>query len=151
MIRRTERTIWSVLDTQIIRRISAASIVLVVGVLAGCDTMRPTDDDVALNGEEVTKLISGNTFRGAWEGQQLTMVFYENGAAGGSQGLTSSDRGTWTVDEDIYCHRWTRLFGSTRRCFKWWRRESDYLLQNVDSFRINNLTGTIEQGIPPGF
>ncbi len=113
--------------------------------------MNPTEDDVALNGEELTKLISGNTFRGAWEGQQLTMVYYENGVVGGSQGLTSSDRGTWTVDEDVYCHRWTRLFGSTRRCFKWWRRESDYLLQNVDSFRINNLTGTIEPGKPPGF
>jgi predicted small secreted protein len=154
MIRRIERTIWSVLDTHMIQRISAASVVLVVGLLAGCDTMRPADDDVALNGEELTKLtklISGNTFRGAWEGQQLTMVYYENGVVAGSQGLTGSDRGTWTVDEDIYCHRWTRLFGSTRRCFKWWRRESDYLLQNVDSFRINNLTGTVEPGKPPGF
>jgi hypothetical protein len=57
--------------------------------------MRRTDDDVALKGEELTKLISGNTFRGAWEGQQLTMVYYENGVVGGSQWLTSSDRGTW--------------------------------------------------------
>ena len=151
MTRRTEQTIWSVLGTHMIRRVPATSAVILAGLLAGCDTMRPTDDDVALNGEELTKLISGNTFRGAWEGQQLTMVYYENGVVGGSQGLTSSDRGTWTVDEDIYCHRWTRLFGSTRRCFKWWRRESDYLLQNVDAFRINNLTGTVEPGKPPGF
>ena len=47
--------------------------------------------------------------------------------------------------------RWTRYFGSTRRCYKWWRRDRDYLLQNVDAFRIQNLTGTIEQGKPPGF
>ena len=113
--------------------------------------MNPTEDDVALNGEEVTKLISGNTFRGAWEGQQLTMVYYVNGVVRGSHGLTGADGGTWTVDGDTYCMRWTRLFGSTRRCFKWWRRESDYLLQNVDSFRIRNVTGTIEQGKPPGF
>ena len=151
MIRRAEQTIWSRLGTQVIRHISAASIVLVVGLLAACGTMRPTDDDVALNGDELTKLISGNTFRGAWEGRQLTMVYYENGVVRGSQGLTGSDGGTWTVDEDVYCHRWTRLFGSTCRCFKWWRRKSDYLLQNVDAFRINNLTGTVEPGKPPGF
>jgi predicted small secreted protein len=111
MIRRTEGTIWSVLGTQMVRRVPAISALVVVGLLAGCDTMRPSDDDVALNGEELTKLISGNTFRGAWEGQQLTMVYYENGVVRGSQGLTSSDGGTWTVDEDVYCHRWTRLFG----------------------------------------
>jgi hypothetical protein len=43
------------------------------------------------------------------------------------------------------------LFDRTRRCFKWWRRESDYLLENVDAFRIHNLTGAIEPGKPPGF
>ena len=151
MIRKTERTIWSVLGTQMIRRVPVLSAVIVAGLLAGCGSMNPTDDDVALSGEEVTKLISGNTFRGAWEGQQLTMVYYDNGVVRGSHGLTGSDGGTWTVEDDVYCMRWTRLFGSTRRCFKWWRRESDYLLQNVDSFRIQNLTGTIEQGKPPGF
>jgi hypothetical protein len=151
MIRRTERTIWRELGTQIIRRVPTLSAVIIAGLLAGCGGMNPTDDDVALNGEEVTKLISGNTFRGAWEGRQLTMVYYENGVVRGSHGLTGSDGGTWTVDGDVYCMRWTRLFGSTRRCFKWWRRESGYLLQNVDSFRIQNITGTIEQGKPAGF
>ena len=124
---------------------------LSAGLLAGCESMNPGDDDVALGGDEVRELITGNTFRGAWEGQQLTMVYYANGVVRGSQGLTGSDSGTWEIDEDIYCHRWARLFGSTRRCFKWWRRESDYLLQNVDAFRINNLSGTIEKGKPPGF
>ena len=151
MIKRTERTIWSVLGRQMIRCVPATSALILAGLLAGCGSMNPTEDDVALNGEELTKLISGNTFRGAWEGQQLTMVYYENGVVRGSQGLTSSDGGTWTVDEDVYCHRWTRLFGSTRRCYKWWKRESDYLLQNVDAFRIQNMTGTIEPGKPPGF
>lgn len=113
--------------------------------------MNPSEDDVALNGEAVTKLIGGNTFRGGWEGQQLTMVYYENGVVRGSQGLTGSDSGTWTVDGDVYCHRWTRLFGSTRRCYNWWRREKDYLLQNVDAFRIPNMNGIIEPGKPSGF
>lgn len=125
--------------------------VVLAGLLAACESMNPSDDDVMLNGEEITKLITGNTFRGAWEGQQLTMVFFDNGVIRGSHGLTGSDSGTWEMDGDTFCMRWTRYFGSTRRCFKWWRRDRDYLLQNVDAFRIQNLTGTIEQGKPPGF
>ena len=151
MIRRTERTIWSMLGTRMIRRVPATSAVIIAGLLVGCGSMNPTEDDVALNGEQVTKLISGNTFRGAWEAQQLTMVYYENGVVRGSQGLTGSDSGTWAVDEDVYCHRWVRLFGRTRRCYKWWQRENDYLLQNVDVHRIQNMTGTIEPGKPSGF
>ncbi len=139
------------LGARMIRRVPAISAVIIAGLLAGCGSMNPTEDDIALNGEEVTKLISGNTFRGGWEGRQLTMVYYENGVVRGSHGLTGSDGGTWTVDEDVYCHRWTRIFDSTRRCYKWWRRENDYLLQNVDAFRIPNLNGTIELGKPPGF
>lgn len=125
--------------------------VVLAGLLAACESMNPSDDDVMLNGEEISKLITGNTFRGAWEGQQLTMVFFDNGVIRGSHGLTGSDSGTWEMDGDTFCMRWTRYFGSTRRCFKWWRRDRDYLLQNVDAFRIQNLTGTIEQGKPPGF
>jgi hypothetical protein len=136
---------------RIIKILTLVSLFILAGLVAGCGSMNPSDDDVMLNGEEITKLISGNTFRGAWEGQQLTMVFYENGVVRGSQGLTGSDGGTWEVNDDVYCNRWTRLFGSTRRCYKWWRRESDYLLQNVDAFRIQNMSGVIEQGKPPGF
>lgn len=148
---RTKRTIWRMLGKRMIRRIPATSAVILAAMLVGCGSMNPTEDDIALNGEKVTKLISGNTFRGAWEGQQLTMVFYQNGVVRGTHGLTGSDGGTWTVEEDVYCNRWTRFFGSTRRCYKWWKRENDYLLQNVDAFRIQNMTGTIEPGKPPGF
>jgi len=151
MNRAIENTAWRTLGTQIIRRIPVASAVILAGLLAGCGNMSPSDDDIALSGDELTKLISGNTFRGAWEGQQLTMVYYQNGVVRGTHGLTGSDGGTWTVEDDIYCHRWVRFFGSTRRCYKWWKRERDYLLQNVDAFRIPSLAGTIEPGKPPGF
>lgn len=136
------------------RNVSRFNVILafvLAGLLAACESMNPSDDDVLLNGEEITKLITGNTFRGAWEGRQLTMVFYQNSVIRGTHGLTGSDSGTWEVDGDTFCMRWTRYFGSTRRCYKWWRRDRDYLLQNVDAFRIQNLTGTIEQGKPPGF
>ena len=138
-------------EARLTRRIAVAAALILAGLLAGCGSMSPTDDDTMLSGEEVTKLITGNTFRGAWEGQQLTMVFYENSVIRGTHGLTGSDGGTWMMDGDVYCHRWVRYFDATRRCYKWWRRENDYLLQNVDSFRTPNLTGRIEQGKPPGF
>jgi hypothetical protein len=124
---------------------------MIAVLLAGCDTMSPREDDIALSGEEVTKLISGNTFRGGWEGQQLTMVYFQNGVVRGTHGLSGSDSGTWTVEDDVYCHRWVRYFNSTRRCYKWWQRKNDYLLQNVDSFRTPSLSGRIEPGKPPGF
>jgi len=124
---------------------------LLAALLAGCGSMTPGEDDVALSGEEVSTLISGNTFRSAWEGQQLTMVFYENGVVRGTHGLSGSDSGTWSIEDDRYCNRWVRYFDSTRRCYKWWRRANDYLLQNVDSFRTPNLSGRIEPGKPSGF
>ncbi len=146
-----ERITWRMLPMQIMRRLAAASAVILAGLIAGCGTMNPTEDDTAMSGKEITLLITGNTFRGGWEGRQLTMVYFQNGVVRGSHGLTSSDSGTWTVEEDVYCHRWVRLFGSTRRCYKWWRRESDFLLQNVDAFRIPNMNGTVENGMPDGF
>ncbi len=152
MDRMIERTTWCMLRRHIMRRLPAASAVILAGLLAGCaSSMNPTEDDSAMSSKEITLLITGNTFRGAWEGHQLTMVYFQNGVVRGSHGLTSSDSGTWTVEENVYCHRWVRLFGSTRRCFKWWRRESDFLLENVDAFRIRNVTGTVENGMPEGF
>ncbi len=151
MIGTTERASWCGLGTQMIRRLSATSAVILAALLAGCNGMNPTEDDVALSGEEVTKLISGNTFNSAWQANRLMIVYYENGVIRGRLGLTGSDSGTWTVEEDVYCNRWVRYFGGTRRCYKWWRRENDYLLENVDAFRIQNLTGTIEPGKPDGF
>jgi hypothetical protein len=104
-----------------------------------------------MTGEEVTQLISGNTFRGALRADALLMVFYENGVIAGRLGLTGSDRGTWRVEGDVYCHHWARYFGGVRRCYKWWRRPGDFLLVNVDSFRGLNLTGSVTSGKPPGF
>jgi hypothetical protein len=125
---------------------------MIVAVLsAGCGAMSPSEDDVALSGDEVTTLISGNTFRSAWDARQLTIAFHENGVVIGTLGPAGSDHGTWSVEGDVYCHRWVEYFGATQRCYRWWRRPSDYLLENLDSFRTRNLKGRIEKGIPPGF
>ena len=137
--------------SRVIRLISAAWVLMLAGLLAGCDTMSPQEGDVALGGEEVTKLISGNHFRGPFEGQMLTMVYFENGVVRGRWGLSGSDSGTWTIDGDTYCHRWVRYFDATRRCYKWWRRPSDYLLENVDAFSRRSITGQVREGKPSGF
>ena len=151
MMEKSERTTWCGLSTQKIRRLSATSAVILAGLLAGCGGMEPTENDIALDGEEVSKLISGNTFNSAWQAERLMIVYFENGVVRGRHGLSGSDSGTWTVEEDVYCHDWVRYFGGTRRCYKWWKRPNDYLLQNVDSFGIQGLTGTISPGKPAGF
>ena len=125
--------------------------VALVGLLSGCGSMTPSENDVSLGGEEVTKLIEGNTFRGVWRRERLLMVFYEDGVVRGTMGLSGADNGTWTVEGDTYCHRWSLYFGGQRRCFKWWRRGNDYLLESVDAFRIPNVTGAVEPGKPDGF
>lgn len=147
----TEPATWGIVAVSMIQRILAAAALILAGPIAGCTSMSPSQSDIAMGGDEVSKRITGNTFRGAWEGKQLIMVYYQDGTVRGSLGLSGSDSGTWTVENNVYCHHWTRFFGSTRRCYKWWKRESDYLLQNVDAYRIPNLRGTMAPGKPSGY
>lgn len=137
-------------DTITLRVLRAGIVVSLALAFVGCASP-VSDDDTKLTGKEVRELITGNTFRGAFEAQQLTMVFYADGVIRGSHGLTGSDRGTWWIEGDNYCHRWSRYFGGVRRCYQWWRRSNDYLLLNVDAFRAPNIPGRIEPGKPPGF
>lgn len=147
----TMRTNSSIAGANMIQRIPIAGALILAILLSGCGSMKPSEGDVALSGKEVKKLIIGNTLRSAWEAKQLTIVFYDNGVVRGSLGLSGSDSGTWTMEDDTYCHHWDRYFDATRHCYKWWRRKSDYLLQNVDAFRTPNLSGRIEPGKPSGY
>ena len=70
----TERTTWSMLGMQVRRRMPVTSAVILAVLLAGCGSMNPSEDDTALTGDEITKLITGITFRGGWEGQQLMVM-----------------------------------------------------------------------------
>ena len=119
-------------------------------LLAGCVANERPEGD-ALSGEQVSELIVGNTFRGQWDGRQLTMVFFEDGTLRGTQGLTGSDRGRWWLDGDAWCFQWTRYFDARRRCFEWVPVDEGWVLRNVDAFRIRDIRGRLQRGKAPGF
>ncbi len=131
-------------------RARAALAGLVALLLAACVSNERPDAE-ALSGEQVTPLIVGNTFRGAWDGRQLTMVFFEDGTLRGTQGLAGSDRGRWWIDGDAWCFQWTRYFDALRRCFEWVPVDEGWVLRNVDAFRIRDISGRLQRGKAPGF
>ena len=123
---------------------------VLVALMTGCATEQPTSE-TPLTGQQIEDLIVGNTLLSAWEAQQLTMVFYADGTLRGSLGLTGSDSGVWSVHGDTWCQEWIRYFGGVQRCYRWYPTRNGYLLENVDAFRIWNLSGRIQQGKPPGY
>ena len=137
-------------------RFKLIAIFLVGIVVAGCSgtsDIAEGDEYTALSGAEVKELISGNTMRGNFRASPLIMAFHEDGTARGRVGFTGSGSGTWSIEEDIYCHQWTRYFGGTERCYRWYKRpDGVFYLDNVDTFRFRGpLLGSIEPGIAAGF
>lgn len=113
---------------------------------------RPASAQDHLSGDEVRKLITGNTLQGNFMTNVLTMVFYGDGVVRGAIGLTGSDSGTWRIDGDKYCNQWVTYFNGVDKCYVWVPQGDDrYVLQNVDEFRGRNIQGRIEQGKPKGY
>ena len=105
----------------------------------------------ALSGEELRKLITGNTLKGSYTTEPLTMVFYEDGLLRGRIGLTGSDSGTWEIDGNKYCNEWIVYFNGVRKCYVWVPMGSGYQLQSVDAFKGYPIQGQITQGKPKGY
>jgi hypothetical protein len=105
----------------------------------------------ALTGDQVRSLITGNTLKGNFMANPLTIVFYPNGEVYGAIGLTGSDSGTWAIEGDNYCHQWVTYFSAVRRCYQWIPQGDGYVLNNVDAFRVRPIQGRIEQGKPKGY
>ena len=113
---------------------------------------RPVSAQDHLSGDEVRKLITGNTLQGSFMTNPLTMVFYADGVVRGSVGMTGSDDGTWRIDGDKYCNQWVTYFNGVDKCYVWVPQGDDkYVLQNVDAFRGRNIQGRLEQGKPKGY
>lgn len=132
------------------RLLSASALALLLGLGVACAPAVPKDA-VALTGDEVKKLITGNTFKGGYNAQQLTMVFYDNGQLRGSLGLTGSDGGTWHMQGDLYCQHWTRYFSATEGCYKWYPRNGGYVLRSFGGYRTPDIIGKVETGKPAGY
>ena len=104
-----------------------------------------------LTGDEIRELVTGNTLRGAWYAQQLTVAMHPDGLLIGTLGLSGSDRGRWRIDGDLWCQHWVRYFGAEERCYRWVPDGNGYYAGNVDNFRTYGFRGQVTKGIPPGF
>ena len=130
------------------RRFSGLAIAaaILVGIFS-----HQTLGDEALTGEQIRTLITGNTLQGSILTNRLTMVFYADGVVRGSVGLTGSDSGDWEIEGDNYCNEWVTYFGGVRRCYQWIPKGEGFLLKNVDAFKVRDIQGRIEKGMPKGY
>jgi hypothetical protein len=125
-------------------------LVLLLGAGSACTPAVPKDA-TALSGQDVRKLIGGNTFTGGFNAQRLIMVFYDNGMLRGSLGLSGSDSGTWQMEGELYCQHWTRYFGATKGCYAWYPRGDGFVLRSADGYRTPDIIGKVEPGKPKGY
>jgi hypothetical protein len=94
-----------------------------------------------LSGEEITKLIVGNTVNGAVGGESFSFYYKDHISVSGVIGVQGDDdSGTWEIkDKNTYCNEWFVYFGGVRRCYQWYKTERGYILENVDAFKIRPL------------
>lgn len=146
----SERTVTSILRSRkpCWRRFSG--LVVAVATLLGIFNHQSLADE-ALTGDQIRTLITGNTLQGSYLTNRLTMVFYADGVVRGTIGLRGSDSGTWEIDGDNYCNEWVIYFLGVRRCYQWIPEGEGFLLKNVDEFKVRNLQGRIEKGMPKGY
>jgi hypothetical protein len=108
-------------------------------------------DATPLSGAEVTALITDNHLQGGFRARQLRMAFFADGVIRGQYALMGSDDGKWFMEGDNYCHHWVRYFNGEKRCYRWYQNGEGYVLRNVDTFRITDIVGRINPGIPEGY
>jgi len=141
-ISRTRSTPWS----------AAIVFSLILGGCAGNKIDKA--EGPPLSGEEITKLIVGNTVNGAIGGQSFSFYYKTTVSVSGMIGNDGDDdSGTWEIkDGNTYCNEWIVFFDGVKRCYKWYKTERGYILDNVDAFRLRPLVVyEVEQGNPLGF
>ncbi len=124
-------------------------------VLSGCAGNKiDQPEGPPLSGADITKLIVGNTVNGAVGAQSFS--FYYKGPVSvsgviGQQG--DDDSGTWEIKgENTYCNEWIDFFDGVQRCYRWYKTERGYVLENVDAYHLRPLVVYgVEKGNPLGF
>ena len=146
----SERTVTSHLRSRKPRWRRFSCLTVAVATLLGIFNHQSLADE-ALTGDQIRTLITGNTLQGSFVTKRLTMVFYVDGVVRGAIGLQGSDSGTWEIEGDNYCNEWVTYFRGVRRCYQWIPEGEGFLLKNVDAFKVRNLQGRIEKGMPKGY
>lgn len=128
---------------------------LLLATLSGCAGSKlDKAEGPPLSGEEITKLIVGNTVNGAVGGQSFSFYYKSAVSVSGMIGDDGDDdSGTWEIkDGNTYCSEWIVFFDGVKRCYKWYKTERGYILENVDAFRLRPLVVyDVQKGNPLAF
>lgn len=133
-----------------VRRFTVVFSVLLL--LSGCASQPPRGP--ALTGEEVHALLAGNTLEGNFAASPFRFFFEPGGTVRGTMGIglnaPGPDSGTWSVEGDLYCQRWTVLFNGDRRCYRVHPSGEQFFFDNADAFRTFGFTARMIPGRPQG-
>ncbi len=106
-----------------------------------------------LSGDEIKKLITGNTVKGPIGARPYSFYYKPTGEVGGVIGAGGAGSGTWKIKQgNAYCHTWTDLFDGVEHCYEWHKDGKRYVMKNVDVDRSRDIpVWNIEKGNPLGF
>ena len=105
-------------------------------LLIGCAGLGDKTVGPPLTGDEIKKLISGNTVQGPMGREMYDWYYQSDGAVTGVIGAADNDSGTWKIkDENVYCHTWDQYFDGVEECYLWFKQERSgrYLMRSVES------------------
>ena len=109
---------------------SLAALVAACSMLGTPKTVGP-----ALTGEQIEKLVTGNTIQGPLGPAVYDWYYANDGKVSGDVGYADKDSGRWRIKgANTYCHHWLKFFDGAERCYQWYKldRSGQYLMKNVD-------------------
>ena len=108
-------------------------------VLSGCGSLgSPKAVGPAFTGDEIKKVIVGNTIQGPAGTVLYDWYYAADGKVTGVVGESDDDSGTWLIKNDkIYCHTWDEYFDGVQHCYEWYKANTSghYIMKNVDTDR----------------
>jgi hypothetical protein len=117
--------------------------ILLVTLVAGCGSLGgPKIVGSAFTGDEIRKLIVGNTLQGPAGTQMYDWYYAGDGAVTGVIGASNDHSGTWLIkDGNVYCHRWDQYFDGVQHCYEFYKveRSGEYIMKNVDVDHGENI------------
>ena len=124
-------------------RLPALLSISLAALVAGCSMLgSPKTVGPALTGEQIKKLVTGNTIQGPLGPAVYDWYYADNGKVSGDVGYADKDSGKWFIkDADTYCHQWQRFFDGAERCYHWYKldRSGQYLMKSVDRERDEDI------------
>ena len=127
--------------------------------IAGTPQSVTMSDLQVLNGEEVRRVLTGNTLVGYDQAGPYWMYYPSGGTIWGQASNGDVDIGRWRVDGDLYCRSWRRWGDQSEQC---WQFATDGLNRLIwidpngrkfgeSTVQSGNTIGQITGREPPSF